>query len=209
MRKAADILNIIVSVFASVVMVGLLTNSTYTLARVDDASEGSRVIILAILGCVTLALNIVAVVYEHRYGAFRRDLHITTEEGANTISIAALERQLLDELRGADDVADAWINLTARGEGQPVQCHLSFKMRRQGDVMHRTDELKKQVRESFMRIIPSGVGIEISATVTDLVDSFQPQQKASPVSGQPEFSGPDFSGYEGAATETDEDELSS
>lgn len=211
MRRVVDVLNIVVSVFAGVVMIGLLFRGNYTLERIEHAASDWRVVLLGALGIATVLLNIALAILEYRGGVFRKALEITTEEGANAVSIEALERQLLDSMSQADDVADARIHLDARGEGQPVICRLAFKLRRQNDVMHRVDELKKRVRETFLRIIPSGVGIEISATVTDLVESVQPaaaQTSGSSASGY-EFSGPDFSGYEGAADEGDEDEVRS
>lgn len=196
MRKVVDIINIIAAVIFGVMLASLPWKADAVSAQVLTAKTGFLAGVVLVVGLVIVVLNLAQAFREFRAGTFRRDLEITTEEGANRVNIHALERQLLAELTRQADISDASVILDAHGEGHPIACNLQFKLKRQDDVMKRVDTLKKAVRDTFLRIIPSGVGIEITATITDLVDATAPQA-SSGASASPAFSGPDFSGYEG------------
>ncbi len=193
MRKNIDVVNLFVCILAAAYLVILVfaTDRLLGIQQTLAAGSWSR-LLLFVIGAGLVAWNLVVALREYRDGAYRRNLEITTEEGINTVSIKAIEDQLAAELRKAADVSDARVVLDARGEGVPLACSLSFKLDCQDDVMHRVDELKKTVRDTFFRIIPSGIGIEIAANVLDLVGHEAATQPATAEAGKDEFSGPKY-----------------
>jgi len=192
MRKTVDAVNLFVCVVAGAYLVALPLLPDRVLGPQARLATGWTGVVLFAMGAGLVLWNLIVACQEYRAGAYRRDLEITTEEGTNTVSIRALEDQLMAELRRAGDVSDARVALDARGEGVPLLCRLSFKLRCQDDVMHRVDELKKGVRETFFRIIPSGIGIEISANVSDLVGRDEPAPASAGAAPSEAFEGPKY-----------------
>jgi hypothetical protein len=188
MRKMTETLNIVVAMLAAFNMLGLYFHhplfANYH-GRLFSGTIGGFMVVVAAL---VLLLNLLTAIQEYRRGGFRRNLLITTESGQSVFSIRALEAQILDDLGRAPDVTDAAVQMEVQGEGQPVLCHLAFKLRRQEDVAARVDQIKQSTRESFTRLLPTGVGIEIDANVTDLVSERAVSAGASGEGG--EFSGP-------------------
>ena len=148
--------------------------------------------VLVVLAGGVLVANLVSAVLLVRGGWLRRNLSLTNEDGASTISIEALEAILLDLLSAEPDVHEPVVRLNVEGEGLPLDCQLHFALKRQADVTGRIDTLKAAVRDAFLETIPQGVGIEITATVPDLLDPRSPVE-AAPPPAEPaprEFTGP-------------------
>ncbi len=194
MRKCVDLVNVFVAVIAGAYLVILPLWPERAIAASEGLIGGTWGRILVVLiGAALVTWNLAVAVQEYREGAYRRSLELTTEEGTNTVSIRALEDQLRAEIEKAPDVEAVRITLEARGEGVPLLCRLTFKLRCQEDVMHRVDELKKKVRETFFRMIPSGVGIEITASVLDLVSKQKVASADEPATqGEAGFMGPKY-----------------
>ncbi len=191
MRKFVDFMNIVISVMAGMFLCMLLLGPQVVEARVHSMGNSYLAVVCLLIGIAIIALNLILAGLEIRTGCYRRDLAVTTQGGTNVVSIAALEKQLLDELQTAEDVSDPCVTLEARGEGLPIDCRIAFKLQGQEDVMNRVDAIRESVRARFLRIIPSGVGIEISTEVKDLVKSPATSSESTPSSTlEREFSGP-------------------
>ncbi|MBN2712084.1 MAG: hypothetical protein JXR97_06560 [Planctomycetes bacterium] len=197
MRRFVDTMNIVVAVMAGFTLIIFKLNSPYVIARVTSVAGDLRLELGFLVGLAIVALNIILAISEFKQGGFRRNLEVSSEDGHSTLSITALERQLLSTIASESDVIDPHVNLTAHGEGVPISCHAEFKLKRQDDVLARLDVIKKHLREAFLRIIPNGVGIEVSANVVDIV-SENTVKSSSSSAGQSssEFRGPDYSSYE-------------
>jgi hypothetical protein len=188
MRKIIDTANIFAAIVFGSYLVALKIWSEALLTFQAEKLAGFMGWILLLLGAALVVGNFMEAYRDYAESESQRLLEVTTEQGVNAISIHALELQLLDVLNRAGDVSAPKVSLVSREDGAQIVCSLSFDLKKQDDVMKRADELKKLAREKFLKLIPSGVGIEIRANVTDLIDG---TLAASGVSRQSdEFSGP-------------------
>jgi hypothetical protein len=192
MHKIVDAVNLFLVVVGGVFLMALVCRTGDLAEFLAGLAQGVPGALLFLVGLAAVVGNAIVGIRELRGGDFRRNLLLTTEEGVNTVNIRALEQQLLQELQKAPDVMDAAVAMEARGEGVPLACRLSFKLRRQENVMRRVDELKKAVREAFVKLIPAGATIEIVANVRDLVGENEAGLKQ-----ESEFLGPRYPVGEG------------
>jgi hypothetical protein len=185
MRRIVDYLNTFVSVFVGAFLVGAVLRPDRMDVVFDLAGGVAGRIVLLAAGLVLLALNAVSIVLDIRAGLRARSLQLTTESGTNAVSVDALERQLLEDLERAGDIIDPRLHLEVDVPDHPIPCEITMKLRKQENVMGRIDEIKRGVRDRYVRMIPSGPGIDITCRVTDIVS-----EPARPRSGSDEFSGP-------------------
>lgn len=206
MRRYVDVANIVMAVLAGCCLVMLKLSPELTQVRIEGIARGYSAYLAFVIGAVVVVANVMEALRELRGGGLRRNIEVTSEDGVNTISIIALERQLLDELRKVKDVVEPALHLEARGDGLPILCRINFKLSQSEDVMARADAIKKLVRDAFLKIIPSHISIEIHANVVDIVNA--PVISPAPAAPMPgkknEFSGPDYTAYENMDSEADE-----
>ncbi len=190
MRKLTELINLFLAGVTALFFVALpLFPPGGAEGLIAGLRTGQWPYLLFLLGAVALAANILHIVLEiqaRQHG----ELTIATGEGSSGLSLRALENQLLTALHDMDDIKDAHLALTARRGDEPVACRLTCKLRRQPDVTGRLDQLKKQVRDAFQSLIPSGPGLEISCYVTDLTDEGGATAPAAAAGRRDEFSGP-------------------
>ncbi|MCX7934308.1 MAG: alkaline shock response membrane anchor protein AmaP [Planctomycetota bacterium] len=187
MRKTMDLVNLFLGIVAGFFFLAMALRTEPLLLYLQRGSQGWWGMLFLALGLAIVAANAWVVLAEYRRGHFRRNLEIVTEEGANAVSIQALEEYLLQELRRAADVIEPEVRMEARGVGEPLLCRLEFKLRRQENVMRRADELKRKVREAFAALIPTGASLEIAAHIRDLVAEGEIEKAR-----EAEFSGPRY-----------------
>lgn len=185
MRRIVDYLNTFVTVFLGALCVGAFVSPARLGVVLDQAGTLPGRLVLLVGGLALLLLNALAIVLELRAGMRERTLQVVTESGTNAVSVDALERQLLEDLARAQDVVEPRIRLDVDVQDQPLPCAITMKLRKQENVMGRIDEIKRTVRDRYVRMIPSGPGIDITCRVTDIVSD-----TARPKGGGEEFSGP-------------------
>lgn len=192
MRKIVDYANVTAAVLLGAYLVLLTLLRTPGLRGVSEWLASSGLAILSLLvGAFLLLLNLNYLLREWRAGGFRRNVRVTSDQGMNEISIAALEALLLRNLRAEPDIVDPQVLLTARGEGKPMLCQLELKLRKQDEVIRRMDAIKRKIRDDIDRLIPGGLTVEVEAEVRDFV-SEAAREKDKPVE-QGEFNGPVYS----------------
>ncbi|MFH0911008.1 MAG: hypothetical protein V1918_05855, partial [Planctomycetota bacterium] len=104
-----------------------------------------------------------------RSESLRKTLTVHTQEGDSIIALNALENILRDELRMASDVHDVKVYLSVKGPEGPIRCLLRFKLDSQADIPGRTDAHKRVARDSFARLIPTPLDLQIVCRVDDIV----------------------------------------
>lgn len=196
LRKVVDYANVTVSVLIGLYVVLLTLFRTDALKSVPSglvAGTGSIIMFFLIAGGL-VAVNIWLLVKEWKAGGLRRNLRITTDHGMIELSVAAMEMQLLRDLRAEPDIMDPAVGLTAHGEGKPMLCQLEIKLRRQEDVVKRIDAIKRKVRDILDRLVPGGLTVEVMVEVRDFVGNDSLRYPARPSAGEAiEFNGPVYS----------------
>lgn len=188
MRKITDFVNVASGVLLGLYLFFLTVSGAQRLIELPAwlISTWSLLILAFLVGALLLYMNIRLLVQEWRDGGLRWMLRISTEEGPSELSVTALEALLVRELRDQPDVVDPLVTIYPKREGYPIVCIIELSLKRQDDVIRRTDALKKMVRTSFLRMIPNGVTVEIRAEIRNIVDDAP--APASQTFG--EFSGP-------------------
>lgn len=172
MRKVTDFANVAAGVLLGLYLLFLTISGAQRLIDLPAWLVSSWAIwLLAFFaGALLLYLNIRLLVQEWQDGGLRWMLRISTEEGPSELSVTALEALLVRELKDQPDVVDPLVTIYPKREGYPIICIIELSLKRQDDVIRRTDALKKMVRSSFLRLIPSGVTVEIRAEIRNIVD---------------------------------------
>ncbi len=186
MHKILELVNMVVALVAGLAVVLMWMFEPIREPLVGLVTHYVFGIPFLLVAVVAVVGNILVVLRSRTRGLGHRTLTISTDGGTDTISVDAIESRLLDELTAAPDISNPRVELTVRGEGLPLLCAVSFKLERTEDVIGRTEELKRRVREAFLRIIPSGAGIEINASVVDLA-------RGGVKKAEREFAGPVYS----------------
>lgn len=189
MRKVVDFANVVATVILGIYLVLLAVFRSSSLMAFPDWLTSSGIIVVTFLvGLFLVGINIKTLSEEWKAGGLRRNLRITTDNGQNELSVAALEMLLLRDLKNQPDIVEPIVHLQPRDEGRPMLCQLELKLRRQNDVIHRIDAIKAHIRSIFDTMIPGGLTVEVQAEVRDFVED-APRQRAS-VQGEGEFNGP-------------------
>jgi hypothetical protein len=149
-----------------------------------------------IAGAVWLFLNGRLLAAAWRAGSLRERLRLAAPDGANLFAPEALEDLFLRVLKAEPDVSrpQAFLEIKA---GAAVAAHLRFGLREQDDALARMEEVKALVRDRFLKMIPSGVALEVYVEVVEFMAS--PEAAAARKAG-PEFTGPVYSDEEQAET---------
>jgi hypothetical protein len=121
-----------------------------------------------------------------------KTLTIRTESGESVIAIEALEGIIRDEVVKAGDVRDVGVDLTVSADDQHIDCELRFKLDNQPDIPARVEMHRQTVRETFGRLIPGDLTLEVSCRVEDIIvaDRARQQREAQSSSDERAFSGP-------------------
>lgn len=133
----------------------------------DELSGLGR--LLSFLGGLAVFYEVIHVMLNDRFDSLRKTVTVATEDGQSTIAIDALEGILRDEVCKAGDVHDVDVRLAVGNEGEPIRCVLRFRLDSQPDIPGRTDIHKRAVRETFAKLIPGNVELEITCNVVDIV----------------------------------------
>lgn len=130
----------------------------------------------------------------------RRDIEITSGDGNSIVSIAAVEKRLLDLATKFPDIRQARVALRIKKKDAPIQCAMTFGLAREHDVTGRVEEIKRCLHNAFQKLLPGAPGIEINARVVELRD----EEARNPLVDDT-FTGPVYPVHEqGAAGEEDE-----
>lgn len=192
MRKIMDFANVAFTVLLGCYLFllpvfALFGSGRLTTVPVWLSSSGGLLFLCFVLGAFLVAANVCILVKELKAGGLRRNLQITTDHGQNKLSISALEMMLLRDLRAQPDILEPIVRLHPKPEGKPMLCELELKLKRQNDVIKRMDGIKRQIRETFDRLIPGGITVEVQAEVRDLVEDYPKTKEKAP---EGEFNGP-------------------
>lgn len=192
MRKILDFANVTAAVLVGAYLVLLTLFRTPGLRGMSEWLSSSGIAFACfVVGLFLLAINLNYLFREWRAGGFRRNVRVTSDQGMNEISVAAMEMLLLRDLRAEPDIIDPQLALTARGEGKPMLCELQLKLRRQDEVIRRMDEIKRKIRDDIDRLIPGGLTVEVQAEVRDFVA--EPAREKEKAAEPGEFNGPVYS----------------
>ena len=130
----------------------------------------------------------------------RRDIEITGGDGSSIVSIAAVEKRLLDLATKFPDIRQARVALRIKKKDAPIQCMMTFGLAREHDITGRVEEIKRCLHNAFQKLLPGAPGIEINARVVELRDA----EARNPLVDDT-FTGPVYPVHEqGAAGEEDE-----
>jgi hypothetical protein len=171
MRRIADFANVAVTVLTGAYLVLLTLFATDGLRLMPDglvSGWGLRILFL-LIGAALVGVNIKVLMQEWRAGGLRNNLRIPTNQGMTEFSVPSLELLLLRDLKAEPDIVDPTVFLQPRGEGRPMLCKVELKLRRQEDVVKRSDSIKKMVRDIIDRLIPGGLTVEVLVEVRDFV----------------------------------------
>jgi hypothetical protein len=171
MRKIVDFANLTVAVLVGAYLFLLTVFSTDGLRLLPDgivASWGMRVLFL-IIGAALVAANIHVLAQEWKTVGLRSNLRLSTDQGMTEFSVPSMEMLILRDLRAEPDIVDPVVFLQPRGEGKPMLCKVELKLRRQKDVLHRIDAVKKKVRDIIDGLIPGGLTVDVLVEVRDFV----------------------------------------
>ena len=195
LRKVVDFANVTVSLATGAYLFLLLTLRFEWLKALPAGMIASGLWWLFLLAAAGLLFaNIYLLVIEYRIKGFRDNLRISTEQGKIELSVAALEMQLLRDLRNEPDVSEPVVRLEPHGEGKPMLCEVSLKLRRQDDVISRMDSLKRMVSDNIYRLIPSGLTVEIRVEIKGFVTDNPRVSRRERAPAEPgEFNGPVYS----------------
>ena len=197
MRKIVDFANIVATVLLGAYLVLLTLFRTPSLKGVTEGLTSNGVVVVCfIVGAFLLVINLNLLLREWKAGGLRRNIRVTTDQGMNELSVAALEMLLLRDLRAEPDIVDPLVDLTPRGEGKPMLCELKLKLRRQEDVIKRMDAIKRKIRDDIDRLIPGGLTVEVQGEVRDFVSDAPREKSKAPEPG--EFNGPVYSDASGS-----------
>lgn len=202
MRRIIDAANAAIGIFAGLYLVSATISGSTALQRAPELilSRWSPwgAVVFFLLGAVLVYGNISVLYREWRTGGLRRNLRITTEQGASELSVTALEMLLLRRLSAEPDIVDPVCVLTPRGVGKPMLCEVELKLRRQDDVIRFVDGIKRSIRDDFDRLIPGGLTVEVLVEVRDFVTNAAdaPREESGKV-----MNGPDYSAYDSDHTD--------
>ncbi len=191
MRKIMDFANVTMTVLTGAYLVLLTLFATDGLRAVPEgltASWGSRFLFL-LFGAFLVGVNIHVLVREWKAGGLRNNLRITTEQGMTEVSVPSMEMILLRDLKAEPDIVEPSVILKPRGEGKPMLCEVTLKLRRQEDVIKRIDGIKRKVRDIIDRLIPGGFTVEVLVEVRDFVSESIRSRDSSGEAGD-DFNGP-------------------
>lgn len=195
MRKIVDYANITATVLVGAYLVLLILFRTTALRSIPEGIVSSGMgaqILCFLIGAFLVGVNLHVLIREWKAGGLRRNLRITTDQGKSELSVSALEMLLLRDLRAEPDILDPGVALTPRGEGKPMLCEIELKLRRQEDVIHRIDNIKRRIRDDIDGLIPGGLTVEVMVEVRDFV-SEMPREKERMAPAESEFNGPVYS----------------
>ncbi len=186
MRGFTKFINVIFTLVACVgfIWLSVALEEHLELLRTFASGNGGKIMFVVAVGAILLNLyNIYRSIRIMR--SRQRAIEVDGKNGKSSISIDAVQRRIHEILAKADDVSSPRVNLEITGKGKPIKCGLEFCLQSTSNITGRADELKQTVREAFVRLIPGGPGIEISASVLDLanVKSTQTQSSSSDFSG--------------------------
>jgi len=187
MRRIVDAANLLFGALAGFYLIGLALRPEALLELQRWLAATSAGPLLGLVGLGLVGGNFAVGWREYRAGGYARVLEVVTEEGRNTVCLRALEGQLLGELQRQADIGAPSVRLEPRGEGQPLLARLDFRLRKQENVMRRVDDLKRLVRECYLRLLPAGAPLEILANVRDLTDENGESPRL-----ESEFAGPKY-----------------
>lgn len=195
MRKIMDFANVTITVLTGAYVVLLTLFATDGLKAVPEglvASWGARLLFL-FFGAFVVGVNIHVLVREWKAGGLRNNLRITTEQGMTEVSVPSMEMILLRDLKAEPDIVEPGVTLKPRGEGKPMLCEVTLKLRRQEDVIKRIDGVKRKVRDIIDRLIPGGFTVEVLVEVRDFVSDPPPAHRDSAGEAGDDFNGPVYS----------------
>lgn len=121
-------------------------------------------VVLAVLNIYALLVGVI------RRLSKRQDIEIVSGDGASIVSIAAVEKRLLDMATKFTDIRQARVHLKIKKKDAPIQCTMVFGLAREHDVTGRIEEIKRTLHNAFQKLLPGAPGIEISARVVELRD---------------------------------------
>lgn len=189
MRKVVDFVNVLATVLLGVYMVLLAVFRSGRLLSFPEWLASPGIVVFCFLvGLFLVVVNVKVLSAEWKAGGLRRNLRITTDNGQNELSVAALEVLVLRDLKAQPDIVDPIVTLQPREEGKPMLCLLELKLKRQNDVIRRVDAVKAQIREIFDNLIPGGLTVEVQAEVRGFVEDV-PRSREN-AEGEAEFNGP-------------------
>ena len=195
MRKVVDFANVLATVLLGVYLVVLAVfRSGRLMAFPEWLTSPGVVVFCFLIGLFLVFANVKVLQNEWRAGGLRRNLRITTDNGQNELSVAALEVLILRDLKQQPDIVDPIVTLQPRVEGKPMLCTLELKLRRQNDVIKRIDAIKSQIRDIFDSLIPGGLTVEVQAEVRAFVE--ESVTKAQEKATSSEFNGPVYSDHD-------------
>lgn len=195
MRKIMDFANVTMTVLTGAYLTLLALFATDGLKAVPEglvASWGIRLLFL-FFGVLLVGINIHVLVREWKAGGLRNNLRITTEQGMTEVSVPSMEQILLRDLKAEPDIVEPSVTLKPRGEGKPMLCEVTLKLRRQEDVIKRIDGVKKKVRDVIDRLIPGGFTVEVLVEVRDFVSEPAAARRDGAGEAGEEFNGPVYS----------------
>lgn len=191
MSIVRDLVNLFVAVCASLLVLAAFVTPALGHGAFVFPSEMPVVVAVA---AITILVNLVGLYADLRPGsAMDRRIELRTETGVDAISLDAIEARLLDDLSAQPDVSHARVDLSQREADQPLLCELTFRLHRVEDVSGRAAYFKQMARDSFLRLLPNGPGLEIRANVVDLLRDpapTPPVYQQEPGEARQEFSGP-------------------
>ena len=123
-------------------------------------------------------------------GRLRERLRLAAPDGANLLAPDALEDLFLRQLKEHPDVCHPRVTLEVKAE-QGVALHIRLGLNNPVDVIQQLERVKAEIRERFLRMLPSGVNLEIFAEVVEFTASPTPAPRPEKV--QDEFNGPVYS----------------
>lgn len=199
MRKVMDFVNVTATVLLGAYIVLLTVANTEGLRGVPGglvSNWGIRLLFLAV-GLALVGLNIWILFREWKTIGLKGNLRLSTEQGLTELSVPSLEMLILHDLREEADIVEPLVTLTPRDEGKPMLCEIELKLRRQNDVIKRSDVIKRKVRDIIDRLIPGGLTVEVLVEVKELVVG-SIRTRTSPSAGMGEFNGPDYTNAGGS-----------
>lgn len=100
----------------------------------------------------------------------RQDIEISGGDGVSIVSIAAVERRMLDLTTKFSDIRQARVTLKIKKKDAPIHCSLVFGLAREHDITGRIEEIKRCLHNAFQKLLPGATGLDIHARVVELRD---------------------------------------
>lgn len=134
-----------------------------------------------------IALNLYAILSAmKRRFTKRRDIEIASSDGQIIISVSAVEKRLLDLATKFSDVRQARVALKFTKKDAVLRCALNFGLARDNDISGRVEEIKRCLRDAFLRLLPGAPGLEITAKINEL----RAEDPKTPANNSGDFYGP-------------------